>query len=183
VTHDPLPPGSEIQQLQYIPVNAPPPPRKRFRLWIVLGAVMATVVVLLGVGAFVAVRNHNRGPGTAVSVPAWQSGGGKALTTKLIIDSAQAVAVPGLAQQSAACTHLQSDVVAAQAYLRIPDQMAQSNWEQALSYYAPGAQDCVTAIDKGDDALLSRANHEMLHGGVVFGAYMKRMDQLTGSAV
>jgi hypothetical protein len=174
--------------LHYVPV-APdtaglprdaPPGRKRSRLPLILGIAGAPVVLLGGGGVALAIWQHNKGPGTATSAAAWRDGGGEALTSKLIIDQADTVAHPGEANRKTACTHMKTDVEAAEAYLRIPDHTAQATWAQALSYFASAAQDCLTAIDKRDPVRSSKADDEMFHGGALLLAVTRRLDQLIG---
>jgi hypothetical protein len=73
---------------------------------------------------------------------------------------------------------LQSDVDAAQAYLHIPDQIAQSAWAQALTFLASAASDCVSGIDKNDAAVSSKADNEMLEGSDELQVLKGRLGQL-----
>lgn len=160
----------------------PPAVRKRSRRRVVL-AVGAVVVVLAGAGVAVAFWEHNKGPGTAASIAAWQDGGGRLLSLHLSLDAdtAMSPAQLGNVDPRKACTDLQTEVDAAQAYLKIPDQVAQTAWAQALSYLSSGAKDCLTAIANHDAALSAKSGEEIFHGDALAIGVSRRLDQLSGT--
>jgi hypothetical protein len=63
---------------------------------------------------------------------------------------------------SAACTSLQTDVEAAQAYAPFPDTSAQIDWSTALAQAARSATDCKASTRNNPNAdLMTQSNQEL----------------------
>jgi hypothetical protein len=112
-------------------------------------------------------RDKGPGAGTAATAADWQIGGGLLLSGTVEADAGLATSLSLTDKPSSMkqlCLDVQTDVARARAYRPIPDPDAQAAWTEALSNFASGAEDCVSAVDKNDAALSSKAADELYRG-------------------
>jgi hypothetical protein len=98
-------------------------------------------------------------------------------------DMVAASAATDITGMSAACTSLQTDVEAAQAYdASVPDTMLQDDWSTALAQEARAATDCAAATRNGnlDSDLLSQSNREFDAATATWSKYNARLNALVG---
>lgn len=146
------------------------------------------LVVALGataINGLVQLAGGNPGPTSATmgnsQVTAWREGGGDARTTPLTRDFTaidSAATAQDLAAVGAACTSLQSDVAAAQAYAPIPDAEAQAQWSAALDKSLRAADTCLQAVRTTDYSLFPGIGGEVATAGSNFAAAGKRLKTL-----
>jgi hypothetical protein len=121
-----------------------------------------------------------------VALLAWLTGGGPDHVPAIIKDVQEMVAAdaaPDIPGMNAACTSLQTDVEAAQAYnASVPDTMLQSDWSSALAQEARAATDCTAATRNGnlDSDLLNQSNREFDAATATWSKYNARLNALVG---
>jgi hypothetical protein len=151
------------------------PPAKRspggIAAWAGVTALLATAVVtaVFGHGRDTQQNTHDV-PAAApadsrAAISAWWTGGGldrNSAIGKDFRDMGTATAANDITGLSAACTSLQTDVEAAQAYAPFPDTSAQTDWSTALAQAARSATDCKASTRNNPDAdLMTQSNQEL----------------------
>lgn len=190
-------PGQYQQQPYGQPVPPPPPPpapKKRSVAKVAAGVIVAAVVVLCGVGIIIAAAT-SKNPSTptgAATTPAqsgtagivgWRAGGGLTLINAMAADFGD-ISTAGkntdVTAMHTACTKLQTDVEAAQAYKAIPDDQAQQHWSKALALEARAATDCVAGTSQANATLITQAGQEMDQGASELDLTAARLKVLAG---
>jgi hypothetical protein len=151
------------------------PPAKRspggIAAWVGVTALLATAVVTAVFGHVRDTQENTHDvPATApadsrAAISAWWTGGGldrNSAIGKDFRDMGTATAANDITGLSAACTSLQTDVEAAQAYAPFPDTSAQTDWSTALAQAARAATDCKAPTRNNPNAdLMTQSSQEL----------------------
>ena len=120
----------------------------------------------------------------AQALYAWYKNGGESHIDALTRDF-QSAGEGGLNQDVAgmavACSALQRDVEAAQAYDPIPDAEAQRHFAAALAQHARAATDCLAGISGMNGGLIAKATRELTAGTTEMGKATARIREIRGN--
>jgi hypothetical protein len=175
------------------PADGPPPGQPYYapapvvrKSWKWRWAVLGGLVLFLVIGIATQLTPASSAPPVVsprAVISAWSTGGGQDHTSAIskdLADVGAAAAATDIIGVRAACTSLQTHAEAAQAYVSIPDTLAQTNWATALAHAARAATDCIAFTHNHDPDLLIQSGHELEAYTAAIGKFSDRANALEG---